>query len=270
MRRMRCKGVVPFARSPRGQGTLTLTYLGYSAVKFELSGLTIYIDPYFRDPVDWQKLAKGDLVLFSHGHFDHGVQAAAQLYEAWNCQFAAPKQLATWMNRKFRKRIPPGAVLSINHGETITVNGVQIRAIPAHHPINRLGKTLLTVHARSSAPGKPVNGYYFDGYYHGGDTVYTSVIADALKGLEIHTACLPIGGKYAVASPSDALRIAEEIGARRLVPMHWQPLVQQVPFRFQSSDLVKLAKSTGTTVEVNALAIGEELQRISRAEIVGT
>ena len=99
----------------------------------------------------------------------------------------------------------------------------------------------MAIHARSSAPGKPLNGYYFDGYYHAGDTIYTPIIAEALKGLEVHTACLPIGGKYAVASPTESLRIAEEIGAKRVVPMHWQPLMEQVPFRFQSSDLVKPA-----------------------------
>ncbi|MGH9550847.1 MAG: MBL fold metallo-hydrolase, partial [Terriglobales bacterium] len=119
--------------------------------------------------------------------------------------------------------------------------------------------TLLHLFARSRAPGKPVNGYSFAGYYHSGDTIYTPVIAQALKGVSIHTACLPIGGKYAVAAPKDALRIAEEIGARRVVPMHWQPVVEQVPFRYQSSDLVKEARASGTTVEVCALAIGELL-----------
>jgi L-ascorbate metabolism protein UlaG (beta-lactamase superfamily) len=245
---------------------LSLTYLGYSAVKFELPRLTIYVDPFFRDPVDWHKLPKGDLVLFSHGHFDHGVQSADELYEAWKCQFIAPKQLIQWMARKFRKRIPASALIPLSHNETVDIGAIKIRAIPAHHPINRMGKTLLALFARSSAPGKPVNGYYFEGYYHGGDTIYTPLIAEAVRGLEIHTACLPIGGKYAVASPSDALRLAEEINAQRLVPLHWQPLMQQVPFRYQSSDLVKLAKSSGTTVEVCALAIGEQLDSLPRSQ----
>ncbi len=48
---------------------MSLTYLGYSCVKFEIHGLNVYVDPFFRDPVDWKKLPKGDLVLFSHGHF---------------------------------------------------------------------------------------------------------------------------------------------------------------------------------------------------------
>ncbi len=167
------------------------------------------------------------------------------------------------MARKFRKKILPSALLPLNHHERIKIGDLEILAVPAHHPINRLGKTLMALHARSSAPGKPVNGYYFDGFYHAGDTIYTPIIAEALKGLEVHTACLPIGGKYAVASPTESLHIAEEIGAKRVVPMHWQPLMEQVPFRFQSSDLVKLARSSGTSVEVCALAIGEELSPAS-------
>ena len=67
-----------------GSRSVSLTYLGYSCVKFEINGLNVYVDPFFRDPVDWKKLPKGDLVLFSHGHFDHGVQSAAELYQAWH------------------------------------------------------------------------------------------------------------------------------------------------------------------------------------------
>jgi hypothetical protein len=53
------------------------------------------------------------------------------------------------------------------------------------------------------------------------------------------------------------------MGAQRIIPMHWQPLVEQVPFRYQSSDLVKLAKASGTSVQVCALAIGEKLEQES-------
>ena len=117
----------------------------------------------------------------------------------------------------------------------------------------------MTVFARSSAPAKPVNGYYFHGYYHAGATIYSPTIAQALADREIHTACIPIGGKYATASPKDALRLAEEIEAERLVPMHWQPLMDQVFFRYQPSDLIRLAESQSSPVTVCPLAIGETL-----------
>lgn len=245
---------------------MTLAYLGHSAVRFEVSGLNVYVDPYLRDPVDWHKLPKGDVVLFSHGHFDHGVLMTAKLYDAWHCRFIAPKMLTSWLVRKFRRVIPQDAFSSLNYHESTTVEGLKITAIPAHHPINRLGKTILTLFSRSSAPGKPVNGYYFEGYYHAGDTIYAQSIPEALKGKPVHTACLPIGGKYAVAAPQEALRLAEEIGAKRLVPLHWQPLLQQVHFRYQSSDLVRLAKTKATAVEICALAIGEVLELQERAK----
>jgi hypothetical protein len=142
---------------------------------------------------------------------------------------------------------------------------IKVRAIPAHHPVNRLGKTILALHARSRAPGKPVNGYYFEGFYHAGDTIYTQTIRDSLRGFPVHTACLPIGGKYGVASPDEALKIAEEIGAKRVVPLHYQALVERVPFRYQSSDLVKHARATGTEIEICPLAIGELLEITAKA-----
>jgi L-ascorbate metabolism protein UlaG (beta-lactamase superfamily) len=239
---------------------LSLTYLGHSAFKFELPGLRLYVDPYFQDPVDFRRLEPGALVLLTHGHFDHGVLSSPRLWQEWKCQFIAPHRLVDWMIRKYRRVIPVDAFIHLDHGESTVVNGVRFTAVPAHHPITRIGKTLHALFARSSSPGNPVNGYHFDGYYHSGDTLYTPAIAEFLAGFETHTACLPIGGKYKVASPHEALRIAEEIKARRMVPMHWQPVVEQMPFRYQPSHLVKLARASGTSVQVCALAIGEKLE----------
>ncbi len=239
---------------------MSLTYLGHCAFQFYVDGVRLYVDPYIQEPVDRRRLPPGDVVLYTHGHFDHGVLSAGLLYENWKCKFVAPKKLAEWMRRKYRRTIPPEAIIELGHGQKTTVAGIEILAVPAHHPFTRLGKTIHALYARTSAPGNPVNGYYFRGYYHSGDTVYTPEIARSLSGLDIHTACLPIGGKYKVANPTEALRIAAEIGARRIVPMHWQPLVEQVPARYQPSHLVKAAQTAKSVVEVCPLAIGEVLE----------
>lgn len=235
-------------------------YLGHSAVRVEACGLNIYIDPYFSDPVNWEKLPPGNIILFSHGHFDHGVMMTEKLYEAWKCQIVGPRNLIRWLAKKHKNRIPVKAFIPLNHNQSTNIKGLKIKAIPAHHPLNRLGKTILTLFARSAAPGQPVNGYYFEGFYHAGDTVYARDIVHALKNLPVHTACLPIGGKYAVAGPDEALRLAEEMGARRLIPLHWQALVHQIHFRYKSSDLVRLAKEKETQVQICPLAIGELLE----------
>lgn len=239
---------------------MTLTFLGHSAIHYEVSGLDIFVDPYLRDPVDLNKLPRGHVVLFSHGHFDTGVLLAPMLYERWQCRFVGPKKLMTWMKRKFKKQIRAEDLVSIEHGESLYFGDVKVTAVPAHHPLNRLGKTIMALFARSRAPAKPVNGYYFSGYYHAGATIYSPAVVEAVKKFDIHTACLPIGGKYATASPTEALKMAEEIGAVRLVPMHWQPLMDQVFFRYQPSDLIRLAKSEISAMEICPLAIGETLQ----------
>lgn len=242
-----------------GEMELNLTFLGHSAFCIEVGGLVVYTDPYIQAPVDISRLPKADLVLFSVGHFDHGALMARELFERWDCTFVGPRALIQWMARKYKRKIPANRLIAIEHNETINFKGLEITAVPAHRPLNRLGKTILTLFARSSAPGKPANGYYFSGVYHGGATKYSPLIAQALHGKKIHTALLPIGGKYATATPAEALKIAEEINSKRLVPMHWQPLKEQVFFRYQSSDLVKLARSNDSKVDVRALAIGELL-----------
>jgi L-ascorbate metabolism protein UlaG (beta-lactamase superfamily) len=220
---------------------LSLTYLGHSAFKYRVRGLVIYTDPYYQEPVDWKRLEKGDVVLLTHGHFDHGV-------------------MITWMTRKYKRTIPADALIALDHGQSVQIGDLKILAVPALHPMTRIGKTIMAMFMRSRAPGNPVNGYFFNGYYQSGDTIYTPDIAASLKGSDVHTACLPIGGKYKTASPQEALRIAEEISAKILVPMHWQPLVEQVPFRYQPSHLVKLGKELKTKVEISPLAIGEVLE----------
>ena len=241
---------------------MSLTYLGHCAFKFDLPGVRIYTDPYIQEPVDFRRLEPADLVLFSHGHFDHGVLSCVKLWQEWKCQFIAPRVLVDWMIKNFRRDIPADAFISLDQGESTIVNGIRITAIPAYHPVTKLGKTMHALFSRSAAPGNPVNGYHFEGYYFSGDTLYTPAIAEFLNGFETHTACLPIGGKYKVATPQEALRIAEEIHANRMVPMHWQALVEQVPSRYRPSHLIKLAKETNSKVEVCALAIGEVLEDI--------
>lgn len=238
----------------------SLTYFGYSAVQVELANLRIYIDPYFINPQDIAGLPPGHLVLFSHGHFDHGVLLTPKLYENWKCQFVAPRPLVNWLRRKYKKKVPAEAFLPLDAGESLYYGDTKITAVPALHPLNRLGKTIIAMFARSRAPGKPVNGYYFDGYYHAGATIYTADIAKALTGFSVHTAFLPIGGKYATAAPAEALQIAEEVGAGRLVPMHWQPLAEQVFYRYQPSHLMKLAKESETKVEILPLAAGQKVE----------
>lgn len=239
---------------------MSLHYLGHSAIRFTVNGLNIYVDPYLRDPVNWEKLPPADIILFSHGHFDHGALMAGKLYEAWQCPIVGPRNFIRWLARKYKKTIPVKALVPLSHNKSRTVKGIKITAIPALHPINRMGKTILAVFARSAAPGTPVNGYYFDGFYHSGDTIYSPKIIDALKNLPVHTACLPIGGKYAIGGPVDALRLAEGIGAERLVPMHWQALVQQIHFKYKPSDLVRLAKTSNSPVEICPMATGEMLE----------
>ncbi len=239
---------------------LHLTFYGFSCFKLETKGKIIYFDPYLKYVHKIDSLAKADLIVFSHGHFDHGALMLKNLYKHWMCPILASGDLVKWMKRKYKRYIPSDNYLIADYNETVNFEGNEITAIPAYHPLNRLGKTIFALHTRSRTPGKPVNGYYINGFYHSGDTKYTSAIAESLAGKIVKAACLPIGGKYAVANPGEAIQIATEIGAPSIIPMHYHPLIQQVPFRYQPSHLVKLVKSQGLNLKILPLAIGETVE----------
>lgn len=238
---------------------MQITFYGFSCFKLETGGQTIYFDPYLKFIHKIESLAKPDLIIFSHGHFDHGALMLKTTYKHWLCPIIGPSQLIKWMKRKYKRLIPMENFTAIDNGESLDFKGCQILATPTYHPLNRLGKTIFALHTRSRSPGNPVNGYYVNGFYFSGDTKYTPEIAKSLRGREVKVAAIPIGGKYGVANPSEACDVAGEIKAKALIPMHYHALIQQVPFRYQPSHLIKLANTQNLKFKIHPLAIGESL-----------
>ncbi len=56
--------------------TLSITWLGHASFKMDTpGGKTLYLDPWLEEnpscPKDHKKVEKCDLILITHGHFDH-------------------------------------------------------------------------------------------------------------------------------------------------------------------------------------------------------
>lgn len=108
------------------------TWLGHSTFTFETpEGKTLLIDPWVKNnpmcPPNLKKLAKVDLVLCTHGHFDH-IGDAVEICKEHNPMVVGIFELCAWLNKKGAKQISP-----MNKGGSQTVENVRVTMVDAVH-----------------------------------------------------------------------------------------------------------------------------------------
>ena len=233
----------------------TITWYGHSVVRIDTAGgKTVIIDPFFenpKSPIKADAVDRCDVLLVTHGHFDHmgdAVALASRLRPAWPCMH----EMSLWLGR----RLPGGgdAVVGFNKGGTVEAAGLRVTMVTAHHSAgdwNAGGETTLYL-------GDPA-GFVIeleDGYriYHAGDT---EAYSDMRLIKELHRpdlAMVPIGGHYTM-DPAGAAKAVEMLGVRQVVPMHYGtfPALSGSP-----EELKKLVEARG--VDVLVLKPGETAQ----------
>ena len=125
----------------------TITWYGHSCFEIRTAGgRTILIDPWFGNPSSpkaAEAVDRCDLLLVTHGHFDHmgeAVAIASRLRPAWPCMH----EMSLWLAR----RLPGGAdqVIGMNKGGTVEVAGLRVTMTSADHSAgdwNPAGETTL-------------------------------------------------------------------------------------------------------------------------------
>lgn len=216
------------------------TWLGQSGLRVEFESSVIYIDPYLSNSVEAahgdlyrrqleipmapEQVTDADFVLITHGHMDHcdpdtlpGIAEASP-----QAQFLAPAEVASSL-RSFG--ISQERILTPVEKWIDLEPGLRVRPVPAAHPdlerdaegcLRHLGFVL-------DCEGRRV--------YHAGDTSPHGTLLETLKLLApIHVAVLPVNefnffrsrmGIVGNMSVREAFALAEEIGAQKLVPIHW-------------------------------------------------
>ena len=209
-------------------GDLQITCIGHGTLMFGWAGKTIHVDPWGR-LADYAKLPKADIILVTHEHQDHLDPAAIS---------AASKPGATVIVNKGSAGKVPGSTAMAN-GETKTVDGVKIEAVPAYN----------IVHMR--APGQPFhpkgvgNGYvltFADArVYVAGDTENIPEMK-RLAGLAV--AFLPMNLPYTM-TPEMAADAAKAMKPKVLYPYHFGET--------DTAKLVKLLEGTGIEVRIRKM-----------------
>lgn len=186
------------------QGDLKITFIGHGTLMFQFDGKVVHVDPVGRY-ADYAQMPKADLILVTHEHGDHlDKRAIDQITK---------DDTALVLTAVCAERLGRGMVMK--NGETKTVKGLKIEAVPAYN----------VVHMRS--PGKPFhpkgagNGYVIT---FGDKRVYvagdTENIPEMAKLAKIDIAFLPMNLPYTM-TPEMVAKAVRVIKPKIVYPYHF-------------------------------------------------
>jgi len=185
-------------------GVLRLTFIGHGSLRFDYGGKVVYVDPYGKVG-DYGAMPPADLVLLTHEHQDHLDPAALD-------KVAGPDTPIVLTGASLEK-LGRGTVLG--NGQTATVAGIPIEAVPAYN-IQHMREPGLPYHPKGRG-----NGYVLTfgdkRVYVAGDTENIPEMAQ-LKNIDI--AFLPMNLPYTM-TPEMAADAARMVKPKILYPYHY-------------------------------------------------
>jgi len=188
------------------------TYFGHSCFLVETSGCRLLFDPFITpNPLAASidvKSIEADVILISHGHFDHVADAVA-LANQTGAQVIANWEIADWLGKQGVKNTLP-----MNHGGSVK--------IPCGH-----AKMVNAVHSSSlpdgSNGGNPA-GFVVESaegaFYYAGDTALTQDMKQIAEEFDLRFAILPIGDTFTMGA-ADAAKAAKLCGASMTIGVHF-------------------------------------------------
>jgi L-ascorbate metabolism protein UlaG (beta-lactamase superfamily) len=181
-------------------------WLGHDSFRLDGSS-TVYIDP-------WKLAADAppaDLILITHDHYDHFSPDDIARLSTPRTTLIGPASVTA--------KIDGVAAVTLSAGETATVGGVTVTAVPAYN-IDKFRQPGEVFHPRAAGG----LGYIveLDGrsIYHAGDTDAIPEMRD----VRCDVALLPVSGTY-VMTAEEAAEACRMISAAAVVPMHYGDIV---------------------------------------------
>jgi L-ascorbate metabolism protein UlaG (beta-lactamase superfamily) len=253
-------------------GEMGITFIGHSSFLIQLGGKNILVDPVFatwlivlrrlrRPGVRIHDLPPIDLVLQTHAHMDHLnlPSLRAILRQTMHISGRTPAILVPRGVEDLVETLGFANVTALQWGETTHLDAVSITMTAAQH----WGTRMFNDHHRG------YGGYVLQSggqsVYHSGDTAYFSGFHEIAK-LEPRIALLPIGAyspdsfRSVHTTPEDALQAFLDVGAERMVPMHYGTFrLSKEPIDEPLARLLAAAKRSGIADRVAPLQEGETL-----------
>jgi L-ascorbate metabolism protein UlaG (beta-lactamase superfamily) len=176
-------------------------WLGHAGFRIRAGRKVVYIDPYRVEDGP-----EADLILITHGHYDHFSPRDVERLSGERTLVVAPPAVA--------ERIG-GRVISLAPGEGID-DPLDVRAVAAYNTSKRDPDGNL-FHPRDAGGVGYVLNVRGEHVYHSGDT---DVIPEMDEVVGVDLALLAVSGVY-VMTAAEAAEAARRIGPRVAVPMHW-------------------------------------------------
>jgi L-ascorbate metabolism protein UlaG (beta-lactamase superfamily) len=235
-----------------GAGTIRITWLGHSTFKLETpDGNVVVVDPWIMGnpscPNSLKKFERLDILLLTHGHFDH-IADAVELAKRYSPDVVGIYELCHWLEGKGVGKTKP-----MNKGGTQRVGDLQVTMVHADHSCGILddGKIIY---------GGEATGYVIEfsnglKIYHAGDTNLFGDMRLIGELYKPYLGMLPIGDLFTM-SPREAAYACRFLGVKKVIPMHFGTFP---PLTGSPEQLVELTADL-TGLEIVVLKPGESIE----------
>jgi L-ascorbate metabolism protein UlaG (beta-lactamase superfamily) len=252
-------------------GELGVTFIGHSSFFVQIAGRNLLIDPVFatrlialrrmrRPGVRVRDLPPIDMVLLSHAHMDHLNRPSLRRIASHTFRLTGrtPIAVVPWGVEDLVADLGFSRVAAVEWWQGKHISGLEITLTPSKHWGARFFKDT----------HRGFGGYVIRGgghsVYHSGDTAYFDGFAKIGKRLQPEIALLPIGAyspdnyRTVHTSPEEALQGFLDLGAQRMIPMHYGTFrLSREPVDEPVTRLMAAAQAAGVADRVCVLSEGE-------------
>lgn len=221
------------------------TWVGHGTWKIRSAkGKEVLIDPWVMNnpvaPEHLKKVEKCDLMLITHGHFDH-VHDALEIAKAHKPKILTNFEIGSWLGSK---GVDGSTITGSNKGGTVDMDGIKVMLVHAEHTCGISdGAAILYGGEACGMVIEFENGFTI---YFAGDTDVFGDMALIAELSSFDVAFLPIGDLYTMG-PKRAAKAASLLGVKTVVPMHFGTFP---PLVGRPSELQKLVGSGVTVLDI--------------------